>query len=264
MAYTLSASRLQTYQRCPQAYYFQYERRMSNPIGHRAAGLGRAIHDTLAILYRDWSYGQPMPWAWVMSQWEPHKTELTPSEYQDGAIILQRYYTQYLQAEMLRKPVAVEGKIQGTLQFGGIEFSLKGRYDRLDWFEDGLALVDYKSAKSPQIPAPGTVDVQLGLYALALAQHYGQALKQVSLVLLRTGEVVDFAVTDTHQAKVLSLIQDLALKLHVDEDWNPCTGSHCKSCSYKSYCPAISSEPVPLPAEIQARPARSLQLSLNL
>lgn len=41
MVYTLPVSRFQTYQRCPQADYFRYERHMSNPIGHRAAGLGR-------------------------------------------------------------------------------------------------------------------------------------------------------------------------------------------------------------------------------
>ncbi|WP_051021044.1 hypothetical protein [Synechococcus sp. PCC 6312] len=74
-----------------------------------------------------------MPWDWVIEQWEPHKTRLTLSKYQDGESILQRYYTQYLQSEMLRKPVAVEEKIQGTLRFEGIEFSLKGRYNRLDW-----------------------------------------------------------------------------------------------------------------------------------
>ncbi|AFY60861.1 PD-(D/E)XK nuclease family protein [Synechococcus sp. PCC 6312] len=264
MGYALSASRLQTYQRCPQAYYFQYERHMSNPIGQRAASLGWALHQTLATLYRDWSYSQPMPWSWVMVQWKPYKTRLTPFEYQDGEIILQRYYAEYLQSDMLRKPVAVEGRIQGTLLFDGIEFSLKGRYDRLDWFEDGLALVDYKSAKSPQVPAPDAVDVQLGLYALALGQHYQQSLKQVSLVFLRTGNVISFAVTDNHQAKVRFLIQDLALRLHVDQDWNPCTGTHCKGCSYKAYCPAVNPDPAPLPSEIQSRPAPPLQLALTL
>ncbi|MDS3861882.1 hypothetical protein RIF25_13835 [Thermosynechococcaceae cyanobacterium BACA0444] len=38
---------------------------------------------------------EPQAWVWVISQWEPHKTGLTPAEYQDGEIILQRYHTQY-------------------------------------------------------------------------------------------------------------------------------------------------------------------------
>lgn len=264
MTYRLSASRLQTYQRCPQAYYFQYERRMGNPAGARAK-LGQALHQTLAVIYQDWSYGEPMPWAWVLERWHQCPIGLTLlQEHQDGAAVLQRYYAAYLQGDLLRKPVAVEGKIQGYFLVDGIEFELTGRYDRLDWFEDGLALVDYKSAKSPQVPATDRVDVQLGLYALALEQHYQKSLKQVSLVFLRTGEVIHFVVTDHHQAKVRALIQDLAIRLHVDQDWTPCTGNHCKSCSYKPHCPAISPDPAPLPLDVQSRPVPSLQLSLSL
>lgn len=264
MTYRLSASRLQAYQRCPQAYYFQYERGMGNPAAFGGANLGRALHETLAVLYRDWHYSQPMPLEWVLLQWQQCKIVLTPQELQDGEAILQHYHAAHLQGDTLQKPVAVEGKIQGCLQIDGIEFDLTGRYDRLDWFEDGLALVDYKSAKSPQVPAPHTVDVQLGLYALALEQHYQHSLKQVSLVFLRTGQVVTYPVTDNHQANVRYLIQDLALRLHVDQDWTPCTGTHCKGCSYKAYCPAVSPEPAPLPSEIQSRPSRSLQLSFTL
>ena len=76
----------------------------------------------------------------------------------------------------LRRPIAVEGRIQGQLQAEGVEFRLSGRYDRLDALEDGLELVDYKSTRNPKRPDPNLIDLQMGLYYLAL----GAAISSVS------------------------------------------------------------------------------------
>ena len=38
----------------------------------------------------------------------------------------------------LKKPLAVEGKINTLVSFHNVEFKINGRYDRLDWFEDGF------------------------------------------------------------------------------------------------------------------------------
>ncbi len=55
MAYQLAATKLQTYYRCPQAYYFRYELGLKTPGFFGNAKLGTALHQTLAKAYRDWT-----------------------------------------------------------------------------------------------------------------------------------------------------------------------------------------------------------------
>jgi putative RecB family exonuclease len=146
-------------------------------------------------------------------------------------------------------------------KFENIEFSLNGRYDRLDLLPEGdLELIDYKTNKIPSIP--DEIDVQLGLYYLALEQIYKQSLKRLSLLFLRTGDCVSFEVTKVHREQVRSLISDLALRLRSDAQWEPCVGGYCDRCGYQKYCSAKTCEPEPLPEG--ARKARLVQLALGV
>lgn len=53
MAYQISATKLQTYHRCPQAYYFRYELSLKTPGFFGNAKFGTALHQALAQAYRD-------------------------------------------------------------------------------------------------------------------------------------------------------------------------------------------------------------------
>ncbi|KGF71795.1 endonuclease [Neosynechococcus sphagnicola sy1] len=249
MAYPLSASRLQTYQRCPQSYYYRYERGIKQPGYFGAANLGTALHQALAKIYWDWHYQEPLPpLDWVHHCWQQSISNLSPAQVAEGKSILDTYYHQFIAAQpTLRKPVAVEGKLQGRLEIQNLEFGITGRYDRLDWFEDGLELIDYKSGRDKQIPESTLLDVQIGLYYLALEQRYAQSLKQLSLLCLRSGEKICFVATPVHRERVLQMIQDLAMQLRTDHQWHPAPGQHCDPCSYRRYCPAIQEHPEPLP-----------------
>ena len=83
------------------------------------------------------------------------------------------------------------------MQFEGIEFVLTGRYDRLDYVEDGLNLFEFKTGKNTA--PPDQVDVRLGVYSMALQQVYQKVLKRVSLVFLRSREVLSYEVNDSHR-----------------------------------------------------------------
>ncbi|MEO1134339.1 MAG: PD-(D/E)XK nuclease family protein, partial [Cyanobacteria bacterium J06639_1] len=66
MAYHLSATKLQTYHRCPQAYYFRYERKVPAPGFFGSLALGTALHKALAKIHGDWHYAAPLPeWDWL-------------------------------------------------------------------------------------------------------------------------------------------------------------------------------------------------------
>lgn len=265
MAYSLSASKLQTYQRCPQAYYFRYELGLKAANFFGAASLGTALHNALARIYRDWHYQEPLPGLdWIQACWHRAAEALTPEQVEEGREILENYYFQFIAVEeALRRPVAVEGRVQGSLQVHSLEFNLLGRYDRLDAAEEGLELIDYKSGRTINPPTPNAIDLQMGLYYLALEQRYGKSLKQLSLIYLRHGEQIDFAANELHKQHAIAAIQQLALQLRTDDEWVPDPGDHCQSCAYSQYCPAVSANPEPLPEEAN-RSQRSIQLALNL
>jgi CRISPR/Cas system-associated exonuclease Cas4 (RecB family) len=44
---------VQSYQQCPQAYRFRYERGLKSPAAFGSAELGNALHRALAIAYKD-------------------------------------------------------------------------------------------------------------------------------------------------------------------------------------------------------------------
>ncbi|HEY9808507.1 MAG TPA: PD-(D/E)XK nuclease family protein [Halomicronema sp.] len=263
MAYQLSATKLQSYQQCPQAYYFRYERGMKPKSFGGADVLGTALHKSLADFYWKWSYLEPKPpRSWIEFCWSQHCSELKPVQVQEGEEILGFYYDSFINTEtVMRKPLAVEGQIKANLAIGNIEFTLIGRYDRIDWLGDNLEVIDYKSNKKIKGFLLDEVDLQLGLYYLALEQKYHKSLKCFSLLYLRMGEKISFDCDKYHKVLVEETISELALRLREDCVWEPAPGEHCSKCSYSRYCPAVQESPEPLPENVKK--PRSLQLVLD-
>ena len=221
MPYKLSAPKLLQYQWCPQAYYFRYERGIKQPICSNSDALGTALHQALAKIYWDWHYLQAIPERdWIDFCWSQQLKKLDDSQIYEGQAILRFYYSCFIASlPAMHKPVAVEGQIQGSLQVENLDFSLSGQYDRLDWLDEGLELIDYKSNKVVKPPAPDRVNLQLGLYYLALEQKYGQSLKRLSLIYLRTGEIFSFDASPEYKEKAVGTITEIALRLREECDW---------------------------------------------
>ena len=262
MAYPLSATKLKTYRQCPQAYYFKHERRLPAPSTFGSKAFGNALHQALADIYQDWNYAEPLPSLdWFTLCWQQNTGGLNEKQIHEGWQALERYYEKFIAPQpMLRKPLGVEGKIKASLQASNVEFALTGRYDRLDYLDDGLELIDYKTSRT--VNPPDAIDVQLGLYYLILEQTYHQALQRLTLIYLRSGQHVTYVVTPEHQRQVKELISDLALKLRADQEWQPKVGEQCDRCGYQRHCPAIHNDPEPLPET--AKPLRKVQLVLPL
>jgi putative RecB family exonuclease len=264
MAYQVSATKLQTYHRCPQAYYFRYELGLKTPSFFGNAKLGTALHQTLAKTYRDWHYKDPLPpLEWLSSCWQQYSNSLSPTQAEEGQEILENYYYQFIAGETaIARPLAVEGLIKGRLLVNDLEFKVSGRYDRLDFLGDGLELIDYKSTKEVKLPPSDEIDLQIGLYYIALEQRYHSCLQQLSLLYLRTGEKIVFEASSEHKQQVETVIGELAWRLRTDEQWEAKTGEHCEVCSFNRYCAAATDQPEPLPQSANA--PRQMQLSLNL
>ncbi|ABW33404.1 RecB family exonuclease [Acaryochloris marina] len=262
MSYSLSATKLKTYGQCPKSYQFRYEHKLPSPTIFGSTKLGNALHAALANVYKDWNYAYPLPSLdWFAVCWQHHTSELTPTQIHEGWAALQLYYERYIAPlPQIRKPLGIETKVRATLQVRNIEFTLSGRYDRLDYIDDGLELIDYKTSKS--VNPPPSVDIQLGFYYLILEQIYKKALKRLSLIYLRSNEKLIYEVTPDHHQQAQSLIEDMAMKLRCDQEWKPVAGQHCDRCGYQKYCPAKNTRPEPLPQE--AKEVTQVQLALGL
>ena len=263
MAYQISATKLQAYNRCPYAYYLRYERKLATNEFFGSTALGIALHQALAQCHRDWHYRHPIPdLRWVHHCWQQHSSDLTPNQVSEGSEILENYYNNFIANQVaITQPLAVEGRIQGYLQVENLEFLIVGRYDRLDFLSDGLELIDYKSGREVRLPEAREMDVQIGLYYLALEQTYHQNLKYLSLLFLRTGEKIRFEATEAHKERVQEMIGNLAVRLRYDRGWEPLPGGQCDRCTFARYCSAVTANPAPLP---ESHSKSQLQLVLNL
>jgi putative RecB family exonuclease len=200
---------------------------------------------------------------WLHHCWEQNSKALSPAQVEEGLRILENYYNKFIAGEVaLHRPLAVEGNIQGTLRVQNLEFKISGRCDRIDYVEDGLELIDYKSTREVKLPNPDEIDLQIGLYYLTLEQRYRQSLQKLSLVYLRTGDKVSFDATPEHKQLVEATISELAFRLRTDDMWEATTGEHCDRCTYARYCGAVQEKPEPLPET--AKSSRQMQLVLSI
>lgn len=251
----LSPSRLLTYQRCPQAYYLRYHRKAPGTPGRQPL-LGRALHKCLAQLYRRQAWQGLPSLVEVENLWHQicAREDLAAAVVQEGRSLLARYHDQFIAPlEHWREPIGVEGRIDGVLYCEGIEFRLTGRYDRLEYLPTDdpgdpaqIHLIDYKSSRTPLQPQQLEQDLQMGLYQIAIEQVYGYALRQVSHVYLRTGEVISYTATPSQRHYLLQRVDEIARTLVSDRDFVPKPGSQCRSCSCRAYCAAVVPDPLPL------------------
>ena len=261
MAYPLSATKLQTYHRCARSYQFRYLQRLPGRPMFGGQALGTALHEAIARCYRDWDYLSPtLPLDWLVRCWRQVSEPLPPEQQSEGMEILEHFWHEAISPVVSRRPLGVEGRISGSLTVEGVEFRLGGRYDRLDCDEQGLHLVDFKTNRSFNPPPGQDLDLQLGLYAIALEQHYGQLLQSASLVHLRSAQVVTYLCGPVQIEQARQAIAALALQLRSDRQWQPCLGDHCRSCGYRRYCPEAGGQE--LPPVTPTVPPERIQLSL--
>ncbi len=165
-----------------------------------------------------------------------------------GLDYLKGYYEKFVKDLPWRLPLACEGKIEGNLYMGGIGFKIGGRFDRLDSLPTGdnraaLHLIDYKLGKTMLTPKQLELDLQLGLMQIALDQNYQQRLMKVSHIYLKKGESLTFETRAEQREIAKKKIEELALRLTTDQEFQATPGEHCSSCGCRKYCHAMVKYP---------------------
>lgn len=164
--------------------------------------------------------------AW-MDDWYPDDT--TREEYRARGREQLKRYIRTFQANVPH-PIALE---QGFVyKIGSV--TLKGRIDRLDAFEDGVEIIDYKTG-SPKKQLERADKEQLYLYQVAARDILKLCPKKLTYVYLEDQSSVSFLGSDDD---LLAWQEDVTARASNIRESNfaPTPGFHCRFCDFADIC----------------------------
>jgi RecB family exonuclease len=119
-----------------------------------------------------------------------------------------------------------------TMKFGDVV--LKGRIDRIDRFEDGIEIIDYKTG-SPKTELSKEDKEQLFLYQLAARDVLDLVPKKLTYHYLTDNSRVSFLGTDDQlldlQESIVERVQTIRSSV-----FDPSPGFHCRFCDFSDIC----------------------------
>lgn len=252
-----SVTQLAAFETCPLQYKFAHVLRVP-VLGRWQFSFGKTMHNTLHRYFTAWlertgkrqgglfderEQGaggrgqQTLPvtveelleiykQAW-MDDWYPN--DKTREEYRARGKEQLIRYAKSLEVAPPR-PVALE---QGFVYKVG-DVTVKGRIDRIDGFEDGIEIIDYKTG-SPKTKLERSDKEQLLLYQLAAAKVLKLQPKKLTYVYLEDQSSVSFIGTDDDLLDLEEAIVERAAKIRAS-DFAPTPGFHCRYCDFAEIC----------------------------
>lgn len=244
----ISYSRCSTYQRCPHQYKLQYIDRIAPP---RAIELefGSAVHAALKFMYDPAHIALPSlddvvnafarAWQEIPADEEG---EARGIYFEQGVLLLRRYYEKHAQREEGRFTAATE-------QFFNIPFddehTLTGRIDRVDVLPDNeVEVIDYKTSRRMPPQPIMEKDAQLAIYRMAADVLYpGRKVTTTLLYVyhdceMRTAQTEEFLIEKQEE------IRDAIAGIQGGK-FDPRVGSHCDWCGYQAHCQLFRAPDVP-------------------
>ena len=257
----LSLSAIETYLRCPQKHLFSYVWGIrSGP--HAAMTFGNIMHTTIREFLGALRKGRPLPpfeevEAIFRREWSSAGFEDRYQEecYQrDGLEQLRAFHASCLEAppDILAQEKAFALELEHNVQVTGRMDQVNrihsaGPLARPDAGPDDVEIVDYKTGK-PKTEAQARKDLQLGIYALAARE--GLELTPARLVYynLQSNQRVVATREVKQLGEVRGTIQEVAADIRARE-FPARPDYYCKSCDYRSLCPAQEARRGPAPEE---------------
>lgn len=237
----LSFTRVDTFQRCPRQFRYQYVDRLPQRPAP-ALSFGSSVHAVLEWLH-DRKTPELPPLDDVLTQlrdrWDPSgyaevDASVQRREYEHARQVLGAYHER-LTREGLRNAVATEAWFELPI---GDDVVVVGSIDRIDADVDGgLHVVDYKTSRRTRTRAQVAASLQLGIYALATRHLYGELPRTVALDFLLPGVVVRVDVAEIDLDAVPAAVAAAAADIRAGvDDVRP--SRLCDWCDYRDLCPA--------------------------
>jgi putative RecB family exonuclease len=236
----LSYSRIDTYQRCPAQFRYQYiDGIPGEPSPHLS--FGTSIHTALERFYDrklpvppsedelvDYLYD-----AWETTGFEQMERDEQLAWYRHGQEVLRRFHAR--QAATFRLPADVEKWFE--LPFGE-QIVVVGSIDRVDVDESGeLEIIDYKTSKKVRDQRAVRASLQLAIYALACEHLYGRLPAHVTLDFVVAGVAVRVAIDEIDLDAARAEITRVADAVRA-QVFDPVPNRLCGWCDYRLLCPA--------------------------
>jgi DNA helicase-2/ATP-dependent DNA helicase PcrA len=230
----LSASAIDSYERCPLSYKLGLEWNLpEEPTANLQ--FGSAMHSALLAHFDAVRKNRPMEIEEVASYF---LTEFRKMKIDDPT--QRRLYEQQGPRQLKAFLESPASRPHGNVAMLEYSFAcdlagtrVKGRIDRVDECQDGYVIVDYKSG-NPKSQANADRSLQLSVYAMALG-----ADKPVKMLVFQnlednttvetTRSAEDLRETETKIAKVAAGI--------AAGDFEPKVGHHCGWCAFRTICP---------------------------
>ena len=244
----ISYSRCSTYQHCPQQYKLQYVDRIPTPKA-LALEFGAAVHVALNFMHNPSHVKIPaveqvidaFAKAWKEAPPEADE-EARQAQFEQGVLLLQRYYAKHSQREEGRFTAATE--LFFSIPFDD-EHTLTGRIDRVDVLPDGeLEVIDYKTGRRMPPQSILEKDAQLAIYRMAADTLYPNRKVTTTLFYVFHDYEMRMAQTPQFLAEKQDEIRDVITGITVG-DFDPRPGAQCDWCSYQDFCPVYRLPQVP-------------------
>ncbi len=234
---TLSATRLETYNKCPLKYKIETEWNIPDePVP--AMQFGNAVHTALKAYYDAVRAERPITRDALVAVF---LEQLSISRFEDP-LQFELYRKQGLQqlgdffdlraAEPVPKVIATEKFFE--FEVAGVR--VIGRMDRVDRNGDALIVTDYKTG-SPRSEEDAEKSLQLSIYAAAAKREWCSLPSSLSFYNLETNEAATTVRTEEQIRETEALISEAAESIRAGQfDAKP--GFHCKWCGFRTLCPA--------------------------
>ena len=130
------------------------------------------------------------------------------------------------------EPLAREQWVQTTLSNG---FELFGKVDRIDPFEDGLDLIDYKTGKYQLDADDLSGEPAAQVYALAGEATFGRPVRRVRYLYLASGQQIAWWPEREDLAALAEKLTGLTDAIRASE-FPASPGEHCRWCPAALHC----------------------------
>lgn len=153
----------------------------------------------------------------------------------EGREILARYVEEHIKSERPARTLYVERQMRHDLG----DFTLIGRLDRLDEYEDGsLEIIDYKSGRSEVDQAEVKDDVAMSCYQLLVRRKFPDQPVRATIVALRSGASASASLSDEEIDQLEQDLRQLGNEI-LNEDYfevRPVFKPICPHCDFLPLC----------------------------
>jgi len=234
--YSLSYSKIESYNTCPLQYRYAYILNVPQP-PNPALAFGITIHNTLHRYHLKKQFGENPSLNDLLKIYENCWNPLGFSDenhrsirYESGKSLLKKYYEKHHKESVNHEKL----EEMFTIRINGIKFS--GKIDRIDKLPSGkFELIDYKTG-SVKTQKDVDKDAQVSFYSLGAKEALGIDVDKFSYYFLETGDKISTTRTKKQVEEKKEVVLDIANEMR-GGIFDPKSGMHCKWCGYYRICP---------------------------